>query len=230
MNKVEKGIAGAMTISLVIGGTGIAYLSFCKLDPNVSPPPLQFFLSTILSFLVLGAVVLQLLVYVRMSHQNEKLISSTEASAEVARQAFHIGESAHLGVFLSAVEDIEPGYSPKFQIGYLNGGKTPAWQVFSRLIATIEEGTDSSSTEIPVLFAPPTATFIPPGERAVFVHRLHTFRLTPHVTKIIADGHARLVLAAKVYYLDFRSQANEREFKLVWDPAAAAFREVVEFG
>jgi len=210
-------------VTLLMAGICILWrIAYCEgcFGTNPSPPPLQFLITSILSLLVFFGIIGQILIYWRMSSQNERLIETAESSAKVAREAFKAGEGAHFGIILVSHAPVASGQQPWFDIEAVNGGKTPAWYFQPNLFLCFcydpaDEKVGLNPT--PQKF-PSNKTFIPAGERRPF----HLICESPYQAGQF-DGTAfggekySFFIKIRIGYLDFRNKWQDREFVWFWN-------------
>ncbi|MEJ7623070.1 MAG: hypothetical protein WKF34_03680 [Pyrinomonadaceae bacterium] len=174
---------GAITLLLnAIGIVWWAYASFWLLDQEKSsPPPLQFFITTILAQFVLTAIVFQIVVSNKqweamreglgrtdkLIHQNESIVSAAKTQAESAEKsltqnelALISSERAYISVRkIFVLRPLNPTENPLISFEIINGGRTPARNVLTTIMGNV------NNTDVPKVLLSQWILKPPPARR-----------------------------------------------------------------
>jgi heme/copper-type cytochrome/quinol oxidase subunit 2 len=199
-------------IALVILMLGLIVVSFVLLDKHASPPPLQFFMTSILSVLVFVAIVFQVIIYFKMSAQNESLIQASEDSAKVARDAFYIGERAHFGILNMRWQNTGRQNETSLLVTFLNGGKSPAWHFHTSAVLHIGANfIDKKVHYLQMRKDELSRTFIPAGEEITINYVSKDFPQLSDLYGHFEKNHAdKLFIQFHALYQDFNWRTRGR--------------------
>lgn len=107
---------GVIAFIVVLSVAGLAYISFCRLKPTDSPPPLQFFIASLLSLLVVLAVIVQVIINWFQWQAMQETLSETRITREIDNAAFIAVTEASLAT---------DGRQHKATLKFRNLGKSP---------------------------------------------------------------------------------------------------------
>ena len=211
---IVRGIKGLVGIG---AGLWVVLVLVAIFHPGITAK-VQFATDSSLSLFVLLAVVSQVIIYRRMAAQNERLIRASEKSNKVAEEAFHAGEAPYFGITEMSASDWNTGYFPKLKINYLNGGKTPAWRIHTRVkfsFGQTPEGGDS--WELALQNHQMANTFMPAQSANEFHYVQKGFQLTENKLAAMRDNQIHLFVVVEIHYRDFRKVWHSQVFRAIAD-------------
>ena len=188
--------------------------------------PVQYVTGNLINVLIILAVLLQVVIYFTMATQNERLIKASEASANVAREAFHVGEAPYFGIAKTAPAGVEGEAGIYFQVTFVNGGKTPAWHFHSKVRAVVGNTIDDGLTyDLEADWYDLENTFFQTNDSRTFGYKHPLFRYSPELDKRLKNKDVQIFVVIKVHYSDFRKVWHSHDFRLVWDPTGRNLRD-----
>jgi hypothetical protein len=140
------------------------------------------------------------------------------------RKATRIAERGYIGVKTTDLLDFGPGEVPTVEVVFLNGGRTPLWDVYTPGIFILDNEPPDSSKPPPA----PTeeaGAFLVAGATGTVRWSLPPVPLNvPTINEILA-GRLSLYLKGEVSFEDCWSEKRSYPFYLVYDPQTARFKQ-----
>lgn len=152
---------------------------------------------------------------------------AAEDNAKTARDAFHVGEAPYFGITAIGFHDFQTGYRPRVSIGFMNGGKTPAWHFYAMPVLvygdTPETGQYWHLTPKQNSMA---GAFYPSGEQKQVEYTQAGFELTEERLQELRDETAYLFVVVTVNYSDRRKVSHPNHtFKCIWNHRDGMFED-----
>jgi hypothetical protein len=170
---------------------------------------IKFFTEALFSFAALAVVITQAVIY---SQQRDAMRQQIEIA--------QIAERAYMGIKDVVIVNFKSGEIPYIEVMFLNGGRTPMWNVHPP--ATLRLGTlpPDKFPEYPT----ERGGLMPAGtQRSVKYHFPRTF--TDEDVAQVLSGEERIFLFGKVWFEDCWGDHRDFEFILVLRPADGKFEE-----
>jgi len=171
--------------------------------------------------------------------QNERAMIAAEKSAEIAREAFYVGEAPYFGtskiVFRWAKGPVRTAEGdevetrrPELIITFMNGGKTPAWHFF--VVPHLELGefseVDKKWNSLKVVHDNecPDAenTFYPSGSQKCIKYRAWDEFSSAEIEAINSRTQT-LILIIDLFYTDMRNDRKNYTFLRCFNPITGRF-------
>lgn len=144
------------------------------------------------------------------------------------RKATRIAERGYIGVKTINLLAFEPGEIPIVEVVFLNGGRTPLWDVYT-------PGTFILTDEPPDSAKPPPApteeagAFLVAGATGTVRWSLPRSLNVPTINEILA-GRLNLYLKGEAWFEDCWSEKRSYPFYLVYDPHTGGFKQRNQYG
>jgi hypothetical protein len=158
--------------------------------------------------------------------QNERAVGAAEESAKTAQEALDIEEAPYFGIVNCAHQGIVVGQRPKFEITFMNGGRTPAWNFYA--IAQVFVGHSPELTAEKFSIQPELGnwgdTFVPPGKEKTICLSKTDFQLTEEQDKAMRTyPPQRLFIQGTAHYRNSKGKQLWTEFCGVYYPSTDKF-------
>jgi len=221
--------SGGLRWVLIGGGIAWAILLVIAIwHPGITTR-VKFFSDSTLNLFIVLAVIAQVFIYRRMATQNERLIRASEDSANVAREAFHIGEAPYFGITGMAFTELDLNRYPGVDIGFMNGGRTPAWHFHAMLTLIVGNSPETGERfDMQTKATSPTNNFYPSGENKLLYYKQIGFAYTEEHRRIITDQKALLFVEVRLSYQDRRKVRHNRTFHFAWHDSLKQFIDYEE--
>ena len=158
------------------------------------------------------------------SERHERAVKAAEEDVKIAKETFYVGERPYfgiLGIGLSIANQI-----PHLSIGFVNGGRTPAWRV--HVIASLVLG-ERPETGTRVMLDRTSATyahrFFAAGQEYEISFAPTSFRFTEEQRAAIRDGTLTLFAVGTVHYTDMRGEKLWHDFTARMDGQSFNFTD-----
>jgi hypothetical protein len=150
---------------------------------------------------------------------------AAEESVKATQEAFRVGEAPYFGITIIYFTDFVVGRKVGLNIGFLNGGRTPAWQFYAMPVLIMGLRPEG---ERYWHFTPKSvdvaATFIPAGKHQGFEYESE-FVFTEEISEALKNRRTRLFVSVTAHYKDIRRVNHSRTFRCVWHPPTGNFSD-----
>ena len=163
---------------------------------------------------------------------SEASAKAAEQSAEIAGRSLTIGERAYLGIETARfIQPLAVGRPPALRVVYVNGGRTPAWNLASRIrLISASQPLSEIADRFPVTVFNASengAGLIPAGgKRVVDYPNQSDVLVTGDRLPLIQNGTMKLYVVGEARYKDFTGKEQVLRFRLVYDPSDGGINEI----
>ncbi len=160
----------------------------------------------------------------QLVEQNERAVAAAEHSAKIAQESLHIGDAPYFGITGIAFTDLDLDRYPGVAIGFMNGGRTPAWH-FKAMPVLIFGKTPETGERWNMKPKPTgtTNTFYPSGEQKILEYEQIMFAYTEGHRRAVTNEEAYLFLEVPFHYRDRRKVKHPRVFQYYWHHQSGQF-------
>jgi hypothetical protein len=211
-----------LRLLLIIGGSAILCLFVVSLYwPNLSERT-KFFTGNLLNLVIGIAVIAQVLIYRKQWQVMERQWQAVKEQTKAMRDSFYVAERAYL-----ALEDIffiEKGTYPRVVITLFNGGRTPAFKIYTEADVTV--GTKPATGKLSTMGHPyGERAFMPAGTRKQVEAHFPNSPISMTHWNAINAGETTFFIRGAIHYDDFRGNTHILLFSEGYDVSLNRFRD-----
>jgi hypothetical protein len=138
------------------------------------------------------------------------------------RKAGRIGERGYVGIKTSRLVNFNAGRTPSVQIVFLNGGRTPVWNLYTPaalIVSDTPPDDDPLGMELP---SDETGHFLVAGEDCA-TEWFFPEPVTVKTVNEILGGLVKLYIKGEAWFEDCWGEKRQMPFYLVYDPQGESF-------